>query len=144
LSDFTPTTEELRQKYATGATWQHQGFSSAAVEFDRWLAAHDAEKDKRIAGLEARVAAHEKLGLAAIFLADTFDSDADPDVEIRKIRDEWLAAHDAARLRELADEITQEDNMIKVALGGAFWVRAWLRAVLGYAIRDAIKRGTGR
>lgn len=65
--DYTPTTEELRQKYATGASGQHQRFSSAAVEFDRWLAAHDAEKDKRIAGLEVRVAAHEKLGLAATY-----------------------------------------------------------------------------
>ena len=42
--DYTPTTEEVIRKYATGATWQHQSFSAAEDEFIRWLAAHDAEK----------------------------------------------------------------------------------------------------
>jgi hypothetical protein len=47
-----------------------------------------------------RLRAHERLGLAAIFLADTFTSDADPDVEIRRIRDEWLAEQQAPLVEE--------------------------------------------
>ncbi len=46
MSDYTPTTEEVREDYAiglnegVGAGW----YDHRRVEFDRWLAAHDAEK----------------------------------------------------------------------------------------------------
>ena len=46
MSDYTPTTEEVREDYAlgrnevVGAGWYDQH----RAEFDRWLAAHDAEK----------------------------------------------------------------------------------------------------
>ena len=46
MSDYTPTTEEVREEYAlglnegVGAGW----YDEHRVEFDRWLAAHDAEK----------------------------------------------------------------------------------------------------
>ena len=46
MSDYTPTTEEVREDYAlglnegVGAGW----YDEHRVEFDRWLAAHDAEK----------------------------------------------------------------------------------------------------
>lgn len=45
MSDYTPTTEEVREDYAIGrnevigAGW----YSLHRAEFDRWLAAHDAE-----------------------------------------------------------------------------------------------------
>lgn len=45
MSDYTPTTEEVREDYAlgrnevVGAGWYDQH----RAEFDRWLAAHDAE-----------------------------------------------------------------------------------------------------
>ena len=51
-----------------------------------------AEKaDAEVERLTERVAVHSKLGLAAIFLADTFPEGSDPDSEMSKIRDEWLA-----------------------------------------------------
>lgn len=43
MSDYTPTTEEIIHKFATGATWQHQSYSVAEAEIRRWMAAHDAE-----------------------------------------------------------------------------------------------------
>lgn len=48
--------------------------------------------------LTERLAVHQKLGLAAIFLADTFDEGSDPDSEMSKIRDEWVEAKIAERL----------------------------------------------
>ena len=45
MSDYTPTTKEVREDYAlgrnevVGAGWYDQH----RAEFDRWLAAHDAE-----------------------------------------------------------------------------------------------------
>lgn len=53
----------------------------------------DAEK-ARADHLESRLRHRERLGLAAIFLADTFESD-DPDGELRAMRDEWLAEQTA-------------------------------------------------
>ena len=46
MSDYTPTTEEVREDYAigrneeVGAGWYDQH----RTEFNRWLAAHDAAK----------------------------------------------------------------------------------------------------
>ena len=46
MSDYTPTAEDVREDYAigrneeVGAGW----YGQHRAEFDRWLAAHDAEK----------------------------------------------------------------------------------------------------
>ena len=38
--DHTPTTEEIRQRYENG----FDDYETGLEDFDRWLAAHDAEK----------------------------------------------------------------------------------------------------
>lgn len=45
MSDYTPTTEAVRAKYARGtrSDGTHAQFVKWQKEFDRWLAAHDAE-----------------------------------------------------------------------------------------------------
>lgn len=48
MSDYTPTTEEVRGDYATFQLPAHGGdfrteYAEGVAEFDRWLAAHDAE-----------------------------------------------------------------------------------------------------
>lgn len=41
MSDYTPTTETVRERFADG--FPRFGYSQALADFDRWLAAHDAE-----------------------------------------------------------------------------------------------------
>ncbi|QMU97827.1 hypothetical protein FVO59_11880 [Microbacterium esteraromaticum] len=53
MSEYTPTTEEVREAIAEWA-WSRRMFrpelaDSDGKEADRWLAAHDAEKDYEIA-----------------------------------------------------------------------------------------------
>ena len=45
MSDYTPTTEAVRAKYARGtrSDGTHAQFVKWQKEFDRWIAAHDAE-----------------------------------------------------------------------------------------------------
>lgn len=48
MSDYTPTTEEVRGDYATFQLPAHGGdfrteYAEGVAEFDRWLDAHDAE-----------------------------------------------------------------------------------------------------
>ncbi|MGN7978222.1 hypothetical protein ACTJJ4_11675 [Microbacterium sp. 22195] len=43
MTDYTPTTEEVREQYWAASGDRRRG-SSAWGEFDRWLAAHDAQK----------------------------------------------------------------------------------------------------
>ena len=40
MSEYTPTTEQIRATYAAG---ESEGTPEDYAEFDRWLAAHDAE-----------------------------------------------------------------------------------------------------
>lgn len=49
MSDYTPTTEEIRDWYSTGQTWMYKSHRSAREEFDRWLAARDRERDREVA-----------------------------------------------------------------------------------------------
>ena len=45
MSDYTPTTGEVRRRYAYARSGKPGHKNQGAVaEFDRWLAAHDAEK----------------------------------------------------------------------------------------------------
>ena len=46
MSDYTPTTEEVREDYALGRNEVvgAEGYDPHRAEFYRWLAAHDAEK----------------------------------------------------------------------------------------------------
>jgi hypothetical protein len=58
MNDYTPTTEEVRGTYATygfsdchrhvGET-DHQAIDAFHAEFDRWLAAHDADTREQCA-----------------------------------------------------------------------------------------------
>lgn len=41
MSDYTPTTETVRERFADG--FPRAGYIQALEDFDRWLAAHDAE-----------------------------------------------------------------------------------------------------
>ncbi|WP_295103121.1 hypothetical protein [uncultured Microbacterium sp.] len=43
MSDYTPSTGEVRRRYAYARSAGNKN-QSAVAEFDRWLAAHDAEK----------------------------------------------------------------------------------------------------
>lgn len=50
MSEFTPTTDQVRNEYTFDASAEYNGTDHAAAciesserEFDRWLAAHDAE-----------------------------------------------------------------------------------------------------
>jgi hypothetical protein len=49
MSDYTPTTEDVRARHAARDT---AGFDAGASAFDRWLAAHDAEVRARVAAEE--------------------------------------------------------------------------------------------
>ncbi|WEK60519.1 MAG: hypothetical protein P0Y60_14555 [Candidatus Microbacterium colombiense] len=42
MSEYTPSTGEVRRRYAYARSAGHKN-QSAVAEFDRWLAAHDAE-----------------------------------------------------------------------------------------------------
>jgi hypothetical protein len=41
MSDYMPTTEEVRDEYSDHGSWVDK--ESGEEAFDRWLAAHDAE-----------------------------------------------------------------------------------------------------
>ena len=41
MTDYTPTTETVRERFADG--FPRAGYIQALEDFDRWLAAHDAE-----------------------------------------------------------------------------------------------------
>lgn len=43
MSEYTPTTKEVRENYARSLIWPAQADPARAAFFDRWLAAHDAE-----------------------------------------------------------------------------------------------------
>lgn len=43
MSQYTPTTKKVRLGYAVSAIWPSATDPERAAEFDRWLAAHDAE-----------------------------------------------------------------------------------------------------
>lgn len=49
MSEYTPTTEEVRDKWAScveefgTSRGMHLDYDDALAAFDRWLAAHDAE-----------------------------------------------------------------------------------------------------
>ena len=43
MSDYTPTTEEVRGRHNANAVLDQRTWRMADAEFNRWLAAHDAE-----------------------------------------------------------------------------------------------------
>lgn len=43
MSDYTPTTDDVRGTYADGMWYVNRRMDGTLSEFDRWLAAHDAE-----------------------------------------------------------------------------------------------------
>lgn len=44
MNEYTPTTEEVRESFASGVNFESRTpFLSGRKQFDRWLAAHDAE-----------------------------------------------------------------------------------------------------
>ena len=49
MSDFTPTTEQVRNEYAHLGAWASENEETRAGQFDRWLAQHDAEVRKQMA-----------------------------------------------------------------------------------------------
>ena len=60
MSDYTPTTEEIQSRYVYAADFTVNEEMDAWGEFDRWLAAHDAEVYQR--GREDAAKAVEALG----------------------------------------------------------------------------------
>jgi len=42
-TEYTPTTSEVRALYVTGTPGHRVSVETGSAEFDRWLAAHDAE-----------------------------------------------------------------------------------------------------
>jgi hypothetical protein len=59
--DYTPTTEEVKDAYGLGgdgADFKAEYWARREA-FDRWLAAHDAEKDAEIARLSQRPTVEE-------------------------------------------------------------------------------------
>lgn len=57
MSDFTPTTEVVRDRYAYDAVehTRYLGFEEAHAQFDRWLTAHDNQiraDDRRVSTVE--------------------------------------------------------------------------------------------
>ena len=57
MTDYTPTTAEIRAGWMDSGTHEERD----AAEFDRWLAAHDAEvKAKALAPIRAALADHPR------------------------------------------------------------------------------------
>ena len=73
--DYTPTTEEVREQYWAASGDRRRG-SSAWGEFDRWLAAHDAQKR---AEWEAEQGGHvvpcARCGQRKVIASDAINSD---------------------------------------------------------------------
>ena len=79
MSEYTPTTDEIREYIETGGEprpWVELDEAEKAREkarvaaFDRWLAAHDAEKDETIAELRLELAKQEDCLALARFDTD--------------------------------------------------------------------------
>jgi hypothetical protein len=47
MSDYTPTTDEVRSLYVTGTPPHRVTVPEGNAEFDRWLAQHDAEQQQK-------------------------------------------------------------------------------------------------
>lgn len=58
MSEYTPTTEQVREAFSEMSGWDMSA-AEADTAFDRWLAAHDAEKDATIAELRLELAKQE-------------------------------------------------------------------------------------
>lgn len=101
--DYTPTTKQVRRAYMAGM-WQAFIASAGehAAEFDRWLAAHDAQARAEAGAQALRDAAEDVAASRGYGLqypdGDRFDIGSDAADGIG----DWL------RLR--ADTITQEDT----------------------------------
>ena len=69
MSDYTPTTEQVRD---------HWGAGGASEEgFDRWLAQHDAEVEAKVrAQIAADIQAARDLAAARLDASDPWDSGA--------------------------------------------------------------------
>lgn len=63
MSDYTPTTEEVRTDYVVAYTNAESSQLLAGMAFDRWLAKHDAEqRDKALDGARKELQAAYKRG----------------------------------------------------------------------------------
>ncbi|MBW1639254.1 hypothetical protein G3H63_09240 [Microbacterium resistens] len=82
MSDYTPTTEQIRAGYIG----EPEHFMDKAVgeEFDRWLAAHDAEVQERADRWKAAADSADAL-LRAVMDALSIRPDQDPVIEARRI-----------------------------------------------------------
>lgn len=71
--DYTPTTETVRTRYQVGA----MNYIGCGAEFDRWLAAHDAET-RRAALDEAAAIARtydDGYGMTAVLVAEAIEGE---------------------------------------------------------------------
>ena len=62
MSDYTPTTEEVRARYNADEFGYSAGLNDPCPEFDRWLAEVKAERDKHIISLIKKDCEHAKFG----------------------------------------------------------------------------------
>ncbi|KQQ65063.1 hypothetical protein [Microbacterium sp. Leaf320] len=105
--EFTPTTEQVRSAYAHDPEAEYRdpvGFPAMQREnlraFDRWLAAHDAEKDATIAELRLELAKQEdSLALAR------FDTE-----ELHRIRTSVEEPEPSDQVKQLIRDMTDPDD----------------------------------
>lgn len=82
---YTPTTDEVREAYA-GYAWLGPGRSDVTPEFDRWLAAHDAqvraeERERvRLEALDVTISLKQRTGgfveyVEAAWLREALEAD---------------------------------------------------------------------
>lgn len=100
MSDYTPTTEEVRGAYQAGGRGldSKRVFYERGEAFDRWLQARDAEKDAEIARLRLVHAGQARLAMMAVFMSDVDGSD-----DVQAFYAEWKRHHDAQVLRDAAE-----------------------------------------
>lgn len=111
MSEYAPTTGEVRRRYAYARSAGHKN-QSAVAEFDRWLAAHDAEKRAEWEA-ERRAPVHEegeralealKARLTVARLGKSAFREADKDL----VAMESARAALSATLAALAEQGTEE------------------------------------
>ena len=82
MADCTPTTEEVRGDYAhfqirTDVVYAVQDYATAEAEFDRWLAAHDAEVRASVLAEQGHVVLCARCGKHPVVAADALNSNID-------------------------------------------------------------------
>lgn len=107
MSEYTPTTEQIRATYADG---ESEGTPEDYAEFDRWLAAHDAEVRAQVVAEEPEWGRMVTTGIELNALPlGSIVRDVDGGIYVKDDRLHYRPWFDLSATAQHADEVYAEE-----------------------------------